>query len=156
MKKTLALAAARRKGSSGTGASELDFMRKENPSDEEYAVELKGLLYVGPAERTAIKVREAKHFKDTGHLNVCSLTNDDGIVTESEMKAVTPFKMSPKTIEDPEMYTERIVSFLQKYAETREGLILSVAEIACDFIKDDNNKWWFIQVISPSALLFYS
>jgi hypothetical protein len=114
--------------------------------EEELAAELKNHLYLGPSERTQFKVKDAKNFAAYGHHNVCSLTNNDGVVTDAEMDKISPFKMSPVTLEDPETYTERIVSFLQKYAEAREGLLINVTEIVCDFIKDDNDKWWFIQL----------
>lgn len=109
-------------------------------------VDLKNHLYQGPSERAQIKVKEAKDFARFGHYNLCSLTNLEGAVTDTEMDKVSPFKMSPVTLEDPMVYTERIVAFLQKYAETREGLLVNVTEIVCDFIKDDNDKWWFIQI----------
>lgn len=113
---------------------------------EDIHVDLKNHLYQGPSERAQLKVKDAKNFQRYGHLNMCSLTNAEGVVTDAEMDHVTPFKMSPATLQDPEAYTERIVAFLQKHAEMREGLVISVTEIVCDFIKDDSDKWWFIQI----------
>ena len=131
---------------SGRGTEEALHPSGTEVMEDEIAVSLKSHLFVGPSERAQLKVKDAQNYAKNGHYNVCSLTNTDGVVTDTEMDKVTPFKMSPKTIEDPEIYTERIVSFLQKYAETQEGLLINVTEIVCDFIKDDNDKWWFIQI----------
>ena len=123
-----------------------DLIRPMTNGEYDVVKDLKNHLYRGASERAQIKVKEANNFSNYGHFNVCSLTNLDGVVTDIEMNKVTPFKMSPKTIEVPEIYTERIISYIQKFAETREGLYVNVTEIVCDFLKDDNDKWWFIQV----------
>lgn len=46
------------------------------------------------------------------------------------------------------MYTDRLVQWLQNTLLHQESLVFHVSDVACDFVRDDDGRWWLLQVRS--------
>ena len=50
--------------------------------------------------------------------------------------------------EEVRIYIERLVSWIQNTVNRMEDLVLHLSRVVCDFIRDDQGQWWFIQLKS--------
>lgn len=46
------------------------------------------------------------------------------------------------------VYTDRLVQWLQNTLLHQESLVFHVSDVACDFVRDDDGRWWLLQVRS--------
>jgi len=91
-------------------------------------------------------LREAiSAHRHAGFKNVCTLTDDKGEVTQMSTSQLTITRVSRDALKEVQVYIERLVHWIQTTIRLSDHLIFHFSDIVCDFIRDDQGKWWFIQ-----------
>lgn len=82
-----------------------------------------------------------------GHVNMCSLA-EHGVVTEESVCRVVVRRVHQQAIAELEVYMDRVLKWIQAVVYRKEALLLSLASLTCDFIRDDGGVWWLVKLHS--------
>lgn len=82
-----------------------------------------------------------KHGVDA---NLVSLGNR--AISSSVVEGIATSRVQRKALEEVRMHIETLVLWLQNTLYKQESLVFHLSDVVCDFIRDDDGKWWFIQM----------
>ena len=121
-------------------------VKKTFLSDSEFFNRMQQKLDLTDSERNlAIKnsLNTSKIVRDN---NLCSLTNEKMEVNASCVSRISITRVVPTVLEPVRVCIENLVHWLQVSMCQRDELNVWISDIVCDFIRDEDEKWWFIQL----------
>jgi hypothetical protein len=112
---------------------------------------------MGSTERALAQRHGGIANKLCGPLNTCSISGDPGLGIDPKTSAgLVVMKVSRPALEPVREYIERLVLWMQATSQRVHDLVMHLSQIVCDFIRDDQGQWWFLQMksfeISPQSI----
>lgn len=121
-------------------------IKKKFLSDADYFSQMQQKLDLTDSERSiAIKnsINISKIVRDNC---ICSLTNEKMEVNASCVARISVTRVVPTVLEPVRLHIENLIHWLQVSISQREELNVWVSDMVCDFIRDEDENWWFIQL----------
>lgn len=115
-------------------------------SDSEFFSQMQQKLDLTDSERTmAIKnsLNLSKVLRDN---NLCSLTNEKMEVNASCVARISVTRVVPTVLEPVRICIENLVHWVQVVMSQKDELNVWISDMVCDFIRDEEERWWFIQL----------
>lgn len=144
----------REKQSSETIAEKMQLVHEKNEKFMRDMCEKPDLSSSDRANMMRVSLNASRMY---GHTHFCSITDEGGQEIEpASMENLALMKVSRRALEVVRVYIERLVSWIQTTVQMQHALIMHLSNIVCDFVRDDDGRWWFVQMkgfqLSPQSI----
>ena len=121
-------------------------IKKTFLSDTEYFNQMQQKLDLTDSERNMAIKNSLNISKVVRDNCLCSLTNEKMEVNASCVARISVTRVVPTVLEPVRIHIENLVHWMQLSLSQRDELNVWISDMVCDFIRDEDENWWFIQL----------
>ena len=115
-------------------------------NDDEYSKHIKLKPEMSLADRKKALRQSLNENKTIGSSCLCSLSDEKGDITSASAAKVLVTRVSSDALDELRIQIDKLVNWIQVIIQRTDHLVMYISELICDFIRDENGKWWFIQI----------